>query len=56
MGRRLAPELGQEGLEGVNNGYVILEGTFDAQNCGHRGMWAGSIRNVTRLEPWGKPV
>src|SRR6185503_1074689 len=31
---------------------VLMEGTFDANNQGHMGLYSGAIRQVTRLEPW----
>src|SRR6187551_385077 len=34
----------------VNDAYAVVEGTFDATSRGHLGMWAGTIRNITRLE------
>lgn len=37
--------------EGVE-GYVILEGTFDASGIGHLGIPTGKFRNITRLERW----
>jgi hypothetical protein len=35
-----------------SNSYVLLEGVFDARSKGHMSMFAGSVRNVTRLEGW----
>jgi len=32
--------------------YVVMEGTFDANNLGHRASFSGAIKNVTRLEVW----
>lgn len=31
--------------------YAVVEGTYDATSCGHLGMWCGTIRDITRLEP-----
>jgi hypothetical protein len=36
----------------VNNGYAIVEGVFSMGEKGHLGSWSGSIKNVTRLDPW----
>lgn len=35
-----------------NDRYVIVEGTFNAQDRGHMGMWSGAIEDVKRLEAW----
>ena len=35
----------------VNEADAIVEGTYDASSCGHLGMWSGTIREITRLEP-----
>ena len=35
--------------------FVLVEGTFDAGNRGHLGMWAGSIKDVKRFELWSDP-
>jgi len=32
--------------------YVLMEGTFDANNLGHMGMNSGAIRHIRRLEVW----
>ena len=37
-----------------NQRYVLVEGTFNARNPGHLGMWSGAIERVTRLDPWGE--
>lgn len=37
---------------GVNNRYAIVEGIFSMEEKGHFGMWSGSIKSVTRLDPW----
>jgi hypothetical protein len=37
---------------GRSNSYVLLEGLFDARSRGHMGMFAGSVRNVSRLAGW----
>lgn len=35
-----------------NRNYVLIEGTFDSENTGHRGMWSGSLKDIKRLEVW----
>lgn len=32
--------------------YALLEGTFDAQNMGHGGLFTGGLKDVTRCTPW----
>lgn len=36
----------------VSGGYVLVEGAFDATSRGHGGMFAGTIRAISRLERW----
>jgi hypothetical protein len=36
----------------VNNRYALIEGRFSAKEHGHLGLWSGSIKEVTRAEPW----
>jgi hypothetical protein len=33
--------------------YVVVEGTFNARNHGHLGLWGGAITDITRCAPWG---
>jgi hypothetical protein len=33
--------------------YALAEGTFTATGHGHVGLFAGELRQITRLEPWG---
>ncbi len=42
----------------VNNRYVLLEGVFDARDQGHMGMFSGTLRDISRAEPWpsGKEI
>lgn len=40
----------------VDKGYVICEGTFNAREHGHMGMFSGSLTHITRLESWGPPA
>ncbi|MEE1198014.1 MAG: hypothetical protein U0K54_02580 [Acutalibacteraceae bacterium] len=35
-----------------NGRYVIVEGIFDKDDCGHMGMFRGSIKNISRYELW----
>jgi hypothetical protein len=30
--------------------YVVVEGTFDSMNHGHKGLWIGTLYSITRLE------
>ena len=32
--------------------YVLLEGTFNAKDTGHMGLWSGSIQKITRCQAW----
>jgi len=41
-------------LEKINNSYAVVEGTFNAKNKGHVGMWSGSIENITKFKLWAK--
>ena len=34
----------------LSNTYVIVEGTFDAEQLGHLSLWAGTLTDVTRME------
>ena len=37
--------------------YVLVEGTFNAENYGHMGLFSGSIENIKRFEVWeGKAI
>jgi hypothetical protein len=36
----------------LNNGYVIIEGTFSAKERGQLGIWSGSIQKISRLGSW----
>ena len=35
--------------------YVLLEGTFNAKETGHMGLWSGSIQQIKRFQVWTKP-
>jgi hypothetical protein len=32
--------------------YVLIEGTFDAKDLGHRGLFSGAIKNIKRFQLW----
>ena len=32
--------------------YVLVEGVFSMREQGHFGMWSGSIKHITRIQPW----
>ncbi|MDR7298870.1 hypothetical protein J2X16_004238 [Pelomonas aquatica] len=32
--------------------YVLIEGVFSMKEQGHFGMWSGSIKHITRIQPW----
>lgn len=34
----------------LSDGYVLIEGQFDAKETGHLGAFSGSIKNITRAE------
>lgn len=34
--------------------YVLVEGTFDAGNHGHMGMFSGAITNIRRAQVWSE--
>lgn len=36
----------------LNNGHVIVEGVFSANDIRHGGMWPGSLNPVVRLNMW----
>ena len=36
--------------ERLNQQYVLVAGTFDAENRGHIGMFAGTLKAISRLE------
>ncbi len=46
------PNRGVANADSLSDHYVLIEGTFDAQNRGHFGMWAGAIVNVTHARRW----
>ena len=32
--------------------YVLIEGVFSMKEQGHFGMWSGSIKHISRIQPW----
>lgn len=48
----LGSEISYEEAQNLNGKYAIIEGTFDMNNKGHLGMYAGSITDITRYELW----
>ncbi len=45
-------EVPQKRRPTINNRYALVEGVFSMEERGHMGLWSGTIKNVTRLEPW----
>lgn len=45
-----------KGYKNRNMKYCLIEGTFDAKNRGHLGLWSGSIKNISRFEVWSDPA
>lgn len=41
-----------ENARQYNGEYVIVEGVFDKDNCGHMGMFFGAITEISRYELW----
>jgi hypothetical protein len=39
-------------LKSYNERYVILIGTFDMNSHGHMGLFAGTLKNIRRLDEW----
>ena len=39
----------------LNKKYVIIRGTFDANDHGHMGLFQGSLMNITRCDIWADP-
>lgn len=37
---------------GADKRYVLIEGVFSMEEQGHFGMWSGSIKHITRIQPW----
>jgi len=47
-----APSPSVANADSLSDQYVFIEGTFEAQNRGHLGMWSGAIVKVTRAQRW----
>lgn len=57
VGNSIWIELGEKAISyeearKFNGEYVIIEGTFDKDDCGHMDMFCGSIKNISRYELW----
>jgi hypothetical protein len=39
-------------LSQINDKYVLIRGTFDADDHGHMGLFSGTLKNVTRCVQW----
>ncbi|MBR3779390.1 MAG: hypothetical protein IKL13_06710 [Clostridia bacterium] len=57
VGHSIWIELGEKAIsyeeaKKFNGEYVIVEGIFDKDDCGHMDMFCGSIKNVSRYDLW----
>lgn len=57
LGNSIWIELGERAIsyeeaQTYNGEYVIVEGIFDKDDCGHMDLFCGSIQNVSRYELW----
>ncbi len=57
VGNSIWIELGEKAIsyeeaQKFNGEYVIIEGIFDKDDCGHLDMFCGSIKNISRYELW----
>ncbi|MBP3392874.1 MAG: hypothetical protein J6L76_08860 [Clostridia bacterium] len=57
VGHSIWIELGEKSIsyeeaQKYNGEYVIIEGVFDKDDCGHLDMFCGSIKNISRYELW----
>ncbi len=57
VGNSIWIELGEKAIsyeeaQQYNGEYVIIEGIFDKDDCGHMNMFCGSIKNISRYELW----
>ncbi len=60
VGNSIWIELGKKAIsyeeaKQYNGEYVIVEGIFDKDYCGHMGLFRGSIKNINRYELWNVP-
>ena len=57
VGNSIWIELGEKAIpyeeaQQYNGEYVIIEGIFDKDDCGHMDMFCGSIKNISRYDLW----
>ena len=57
VGNSIWIELGEKAIsyeeaQRYNGEYVIIEGIFDKDDCGHMDMFCGSIKNISRYDLW----
>lgn len=57
VGNSIWIELGEKAIsyeeaQQYNGEYVIIEGVFDKDDCGHMDMFCGSIKNISRYDLW----
>lgn len=57
VGNSIWIELGEKAIsyeeaQRYNGEYVIIEGVFDKDDCGHMDMFCGSIKNISRYDLW----
>ena len=57
IGNSIWIELGEKAIsyeeaQQYNGEYVIIEGVFDQDDCGHMDMFCGSIKNISRYDLW----
>lgn len=57
VGHSIWIELGEKAIsyeeaKKFNGEYVIVEGIFDKDDCGHMDMFCGSIKNISRYDLW----
>jgi len=57
IGNSIWIELGERAIsyeeaQKYNGEYVIIEGIFDKDDCGHMDMFCGSIKSINRYELW----
>ena len=48
----VVPDALRPGITATVPGYVIVEGTFQADSSGHEGLFSGGIDQVTRIDTW----
>jgi len=57
VGNSIWIELGEKAIsyeeaQKLNGDYVVIEGIFDKNDCGHMDMFCGSIKNISRYDLW----